>query len=88
MKPEERMAAIESALKATFNDLTRCEVQDDSHEHAGHRSHGGMGHFTVRLTSPDFAGKSLIQRHRMVYAALGELMQTDIHAVSIDTDTP
>ena len=88
MKPEERMAAIESALKATFKDLTRCEVQDDSHEHAGHRSHGGMGHFTVRLTSPDFAGKSLIQRHRMVYAALGELMQTDIHAVSIDTNTP
>ncbi len=84
MNPEDRTTAIEAALRAAFNDLSRCEVQDDSHEHAGHRSHGGMGHFSVRLTSPDFSGKSLIQRHRMVYAALGELMQTDIHALVID----
>jgi BolA protein len=51
------------------------EIIDDSHKHAGHASAKGGGHFAVRIVSPAFAGKSLVQRHRMVYEAMGELMQ-------------
>lgn len=41
------------------------------------------GHFAVQIVSSAFAGKTLVQRHRMVYAALGDLMRRDIHALSI-----
>lgn len=60
------------------------EITDQSHLHAGHAgAKEGKGHFAVEITSTAFTGKSLIQRHRLVYDALGELMQTDIHALSI-----
>lgn len=60
------------------------EITDQSHLHAGHAgAKEGKGHFAVEITSAAFAGKSLIHRHRLVYDALGDLMQTDIHALSI-----
>lgn len=60
------------------------EIEDESDQHAGHAgAKDGKGHFAVTLVSDAFNGKSLIQRHRLVYDALGELMQTDIHALSI-----
>lgn len=60
------------------------DIIDQSHLHAGHAgAKEGKGHFAVEITSAAFAGKSLIQRHRLVYDALGDLMQTDIHALSI-----
>jgi BolA family transcriptional regulator, general stress-responsive regulator len=63
---------------------TRLEITDDSHKHAGHAgARDGRGHFSVLIESQAFAGKSLIAQHRMVYAALGEMMQTDIHALAI-----
>lgn len=65
------------------------EVADDSHKHAGHAgARGGQGHFGVDIVSSAFSGKLPLARHRLVYAALGEMMQTDIHALSIRARTP
>ena len=65
------------------------EVTDDSHKHAGHAgARGGQGHFSVEIVSAAFAGKLPLARHRLVYAALGEMMQTEIHALSIRARTP
>ena len=65
------------------------EVVDDSHKHAGHAgARGGQGHFGVDIVSAAFAGKLPLARHRLVYAALGDMMQTDIHALAIRAQTP
>ena len=77
---------VERIREALTRELapTRLDVIDDSHKHVGHEgAKDGRGHFTVEIASPAFAGKTPIQRHRMVYAALGDMMQTDIHALSI-----
>ena len=65
------------------------EVVDDSHKHAGHAgARGGQGHFSVDIVSAAFAGKLPLARHRLVYAALGDMLQTDIHALAIRARTP
>ncbi len=64
------------------------EIIDDSHMHAGHASAGGAGHFTVKITAEAFAGKMPLQRHRMIFAALDELMQSEIHALTIEANGP
>lgn len=65
------------------------DIIDDSHKHAGHEgAKGGGGHFNVSVCSAAFEGKTPIQRHRMIYDALGEMMQQDIHALSITATTP
>ncbi len=65
------------------------EVRDDSHLHAGHAgARGGAGHYHVTLTSDRFIGRTRLQRHQLVYAALGDLMQTEIHALGIDARAP
>ncbi len=83
-----RVEQIRSALQAAFHpDLL--EVEDDSHRHAGHAgARDGRGHFNVTVVSAAFAGKGPLARHRAVYAAVGEMMQTDIHALSIKALTP
>jgi len=63
------------------------EVIDEGHLHIGHAGEGS-GHFRVRVVSAAFAGKSAIERHRMVYAALDELMGRGIHALTIEAKTP
>lgn len=64
-------------------------VIDESHKHVGHAgARSGLGHFAVSVRSPVFSGKSPLERHRLVYEALGEMMQTDIHAVSIRALAP
>lgn len=82
-----RVEAIRTKLTDAL-EPQQLEIIDDSHKHAGHASAGGAGHFTVHVISPAFAGKSLIERHRLVYAALGELMHTEIHALSIKAEAP
>lgn len=65
-------------------------ITDDSHLHANHteaKSSGG-GHFTVQIISDKFQDKSAIERHKMVYLALGNAMGTAIHAISIKAQTP
>jgi BolA protein len=80
---EQRVEAIRTALAAAFEPVD-LEVVDESHLHAGHEgARDGRGHFRVRVVSPAFAGMSVLQRHRAVYAALGTLMETDIHALAI-----
>lgn len=83
---EARVEAIRSLLQTAFAP-TELDVIDDSHRHAGHEgARDGRGHFRVRVVSPAFAGMAPLARHRAVYAALGDLMQTDIHALSIDAN--
>jgi len=65
------------------------DVQDDSAAHAGHAgARSGGGHFTVTIVSAAFAGKSLVERHRMVYDALGGAMRDEIHALVIRAVAP
>ena len=65
------------------------EVIDDSHRHAGHAGAAdGRGHFTVLIVSQRFAGLGTLKRHRLVYDAVGDLMNTDIHALSIQALAP
>ena len=60
------------------------DIIDDSHKHIGHAgAKGGLGHFTVVIKSDALEGKRMIQQHRMIYDALGDMMQTDIHALAI-----
>ncbi len=85
---EQRPAAIRAALEAALAPVA-LEVRDDSHKHAGHAgARDGRGHFAVSIVSEAFAGLAPLARHRRVYAALGELMQTDIHALAIEARTP
>lgn len=60
------------------------EIIDDSHKHIGHEgAKGGLGHFTIIVKSDALEGKRMLQQHRMIYNALGDMMQTDIHALAI-----
>ena len=84
----ERVAAIREHLVAAFDQL-ELEVVDDSARHAGHAgARDGRGHFKVRIVAAAFADLPPLARHRAVYAALGELMQTDIHALQIEASAP
>lgn len=67
----------------------RLEISDDSHLHVGHAgARSGRGHFSVTVVTDAFAGKTLLERHRMVYDALREALETDIHALSVKAYTP
>ena len=80
----DRVAIIEARLNEAFSP-TELLVKDQSHLHAGHEgARDGRGHFEVIICSEDLTGKSRIEAHRLVYDALGELMQTDIHALKIN----
>lgn len=83
-----RVEQIRAALRAALNPQL-LEVEDDSHRHVGHAgARDGRGHFNVVVVSDAFAGKAPLARHRAVYAALGGMMETDIHALSIKALTP
>lgn len=84
---EKRIEMIRQRLEERLSPES-LEIIDDSHKHAGHSSAGGMGHFTVNICAAAFAGKPLLQRHRLVFDALGHLMQTEIHALSIHATVP
>ena len=65
------------------------EVIDDSHRHAGHAGAAdGRGHFTVLIVSQRFAGLGTLKRHKLVYEVVGDMMTTDIHALSIQALAP
>jgi BolA family transcriptional regulator, general stress-responsive regulator len=65
------------------------EIVDDSHKHVGHAgARDGRGHFSVRVVGACFRGRAPLARHRLIYAAVGDLMDTDIHALSIQALTP
>ena len=66
------------------------DLVDESSQHAGHSGwrEGGGTHWRLAIVSPRFAGQSAVARHRMVYQAIGELMQNPIHALAITAQTP
>ncbi len=83
-----RITLIEQRLRASL-DLQELQLTDNSHLHAGHAgSRDGRGHYEVVLVSSRFAGMRPVARHQLVYRALGDLMQTDIHALGITALTP
>ena len=69
---------------------TRIELVDDSEAHRGHGGFNpaGESHFSLTIESPAFAGRSRVERQRMVYAALGDLMRERVHALSIKAIAP
>ena len=66
------------------------ELNDDSEQHRGHGGYNpaGESHFSLRIVSAAFSGKSRVERQRMVYTALGELMDERVHALSIKASAP
>lgn len=78
---EKKMEArLQAALFPTF-----LKIINDSAAHAGHAGAAtGLGHYTIEISSAAFEGISLLAAHRLVYGALGDMMQTDIHALSIN----
>lgn len=83
-----RVDSIRERLTAALAPV-ELAIEDESHRHAGHAgARDGRGHFRVRVVSAAFRGQLPLARHRAVYAALGELMQTDIHALAIDARAP
>lgn len=84
----ERLQRMEQRLREALQPA-HLALRDDSHQHVGHAgARDGRGHFAVIVVSAAFAGLGQIARHRCVYAALGEMMQTDIHALQIRALTP
>ena len=77
---EQKLAALEPS---------RLELADDSALHAGHEgAKGGGGHYRLTIVSQQFSGKNTVARHRMIYAALGPMMQQQIHALAIRAYAP
>lgn len=80
----ERVGMIRGRLEEAFRPQT-LEITDESHKHVGHAgARDGRGHFHVRIVADGFHGLPRLARHRRIYRALGELMHTDIHALSIE----
>lgn len=85
---ESRQVQIRTELEKSFQP-TELLIKDQSHLHAGHEgAKDGKGHFDVTIVSEAFAGVNRVQRHRMVYDALGKLLETDIHALRIKAFSP
>lgn len=82
----DRLSIIRSKLTQALAP-TWLEVIDEGAQHIGHNKEGA-GHFAVRLSSPLFQNKPLLECHRLVYAALGNTMGTEIHALRIEIITP
>ena len=80
------MECIRLQLESCFHP-TELEITDDYDKHIGH-PHMGAGHYSVRIVAPEFSSLMPVQRHRMIYAALENLLRTDIHALSIKALAP
>ena len=88
MPSDMRVRAIEDALEREL-EATRIAIVDHSAHHAGHLgAREGGGHFELLVVSGRFEGLGRLARQRLVYEALGELMRTEIHALSMRTLTP
>ena len=88
-----RAERIQQMLDQAFA-AARVTVRDDSAKHAGHPgARDGAGHFSVQIVSQDFSGRSRLERHRLVYEALAQMLPREIHALNIvavspDEDSP
>ena len=81
----EMLARLNSALSPTA-----IELVDESEQHRGHGGYNpaGESHFSLRIESPAFIGKNRVERQRMIYAAIGDLMRERVHALSIKAAAP
>ena len=83
---------VATEMKARLSTLEPVELElvDESEQHRGHAGYaaGGNTHWRLSIVSPRFSGQSVVARHRMVYQALGSLMQNPIHALAITARTP
>lgn len=85
---EERIARMRDKLQRQLAP-TELDIDDESHLHIGHEgAKDGRGHFSVKIASPLFADANRIERHRLVFEALGDMMKTDIHALRITAKVP
>jgi len=88
MNPQERKKEITRLLAAAFDPET-LGVEDESYLHEGHAgAKDGRGHFRVLIITEMFEDKSMIERHRMIYRVLDDMMRLDIHALAIDAWSP
>ena len=78
---------IQKKLTAVL-DIVHFEIKDFTGRHLAHKQHEGGFHLEAVIVSTDFENKSLVERHRMVYSAVGKLMNHEIHALSMKTFTP
>jgi BolA protein len=83
---QEMTARLVSALQPTR--LTLCDDSEQHRGHGGYRGQGGESHFFLLIESPAFAGLRPVQRQRLVYRALGDLMQERVHALAMETRAP
>jgi len=85
---EQRTEMIRERLARELSPV-RIEITDESAKHAGHAgAASGGGHFIVHIVAEAFRDKTLIQRHRLVYDAVDDIMHKEIHALSIQAQTP
>ena len=83
MTESDRISSIEKRLRESLT-IQSLEIIDESHLHVGHAgAASGGGHFQVIITAVDFEDLNTLARHRLVYEALGDAMETYIHALSI-----
>jgi BolA family transcriptional regulator, general stress-responsive regulator len=84
VKAADRITGIRERLEKALRP-TRLEVIDESHKHKGHAgARDGKGHFRVLIVADAFRGRGRVERHRLVYSALDDLLQTDIHALAVE----
>lgn len=85
---QDRIALFEADLRSAFK-LTKLDIEDESHLHAGHAgAASGGGHFKLTIVAPEFEGMSKVARHRAIYAALNKHFPVAIHALTILAFTP
>ena len=77
---------IKNKIKNSIN-IIKIEIIDESENHENHPGNSGGGHYRALIISNDFENKNLVERHQMIYKALGELMTNEIHAFSMKTMT-
>jgi BolA family transcriptional regulator, general stress-responsive regulator len=84
----DRVERIRQRLEARFSPI-QLHIEDESHRHKGHvGAADGRGHFRVQIMAEAFRGIAPLERHRLVYAAVDDLMSTDIHALAIEAKPP
>ena len=85
---ETRISLIRARLQSALQPI-ELSITDESHKHVGHEgAKSGRGHFHLKISSNNFEGLNAVQQHQLIYQALGELMHTEIHALSIETSIP
>ncbi len=83
-----RALKLRARLQQRFSPLL-LEIHDESHHHAGHvGAAGGQSHFRVRIVAEAFRAMPTLARHRLVYAAVDDMLKTDIHALAIEALPP